>query len=194
MLNVARGTKNLVTAFLNRFIPWAGSAESPDELFKAQLVCGISLAFATSSIFYMVLTFSRGFGPALTAICAIATVAHSGTVVLLRKRERLQLASQLLLVDLFVLLGASAAFSTGAQFYNSVWQLCIPLLAVFLTGPRKALLIAAAMALAAVCFYELEVTGVWIAPYALVPTDRTMNLMTTITGLLMVVGIGAVGS
>lgn len=193
MLKSRAVAKTLITSVLNRFIPWSGSAESPDELFQAQLVCGISLAFATSSLFYTVQTaFDRSLSSVLTAICVVGCFAHAGNLVLLRRRERLSRASQLLVVELFLLLAASAAFSTGARFYNTAWQLCVPLLAIFLTGPRKGLLTAVATALIAITLYVAEEIGVWIPPNATASHDLAANLVSTLMGLLVIVGIGAV--
>lgn len=193
MLSVARGTTNPITSVLNRFIPWGGSASSPDELFRAQLVCGISVAFGTSSMFFMVQTaFDPRMTGAITTVCGVACFMYACNLMLLRKRERLAWASQLLLGEMFVLLWACAALTTGAQFYNTAWQLCIPLFAVFLIGPRKALLIAAMMALTTITFYVMEVTGVFVPPYANAAPDMAMSLTSSLLGLGVTVAIGTV--
>lgn len=184
---------NALIRGLNRFIPWAQTANSPDDVFQAQLVCGVSLGFAAVSVFYSVQTaLDARAPPGITVIFLAGSGAYSANLWLLRRRERLRVASGSLLGGLFVLLAAAAAFTTGFRFFNTAWQMCLPLLAIFLVGPRSALLVSLGIMLAAAGLYVAEAQGLWLPPGVRNEPDASSQLLSIVVVLLLVVALGGV--
>ncbi|MBK7862462.1 MAG: hypothetical protein IPJ65_28400 [Archangiaceae bacterium] len=172
------------------FLPWRAAAPI-DATFRGRMVAGISLSSALVGAFFAVFCLFAPAQPLLTSLlCCVGTVAFVANLWLLRRHERLRVAAWAFTLELTAIIAASAWLSHGYRDAITAWQMCLPLVAIFLVGTRNSLLCVAFSALNSWVLWRLEAAGLYRPPLLGVDETPVMVLSAGLAIMLFLVAVG----
>ncbi len=174
-------------------IPWRTEAGVSDDVFRAELVSGISLVFAVVSLIMTVWwKLQPDAIPGAFELCLGSLVLHTKNLFLLRRRSWARIAHWALTLELMTVLTFAAAFTGGYRNFGLGWQLCVPLIVVFLLGLRRGVICGVVMCLQSVAFWYLETSGHFVPPLAHADGHDGAAMFTNNVMLIVVLGLAAV--
>ncbi len=164
-----------------------------DDRYRAELACGISLLFLVlSGLFAVQTTLDPGSNPRLPLLCSGGALLFASNLVLLHRRSTGRAAGWALSIQLLVLLSVAAPLSRGYRLYSSGWELCVPLLVMFLVGVRYGAICAVILALEGVGLWLLEAHAIFVPFAARIEPKAQVTLITCGGMVLLVIGIGVI--